>query len=125
MKSTSSMRPCTKAETPPPWLRENCPVVFNGEFVGDVYAGAIYDREPREDEWARVYTLKKLSGEQLAEARDLGKTMARAIRQGVKPYDPAALMPPGSVWLCGWLVQSGLPLVIRQVNHPLGEGNFY
>ena len=30
-----------------PWLRENCQLMFNGPFVGEVYAGALFDPEPR------------------------------------------------------------------------------
>ena len=78
-----------------PWLWENCQLMFNGPFVGDVYAGALFDPRPRGEEWAKAYTFKRLSREQLAEAFALGKAVAAAIQAGLKPFDPAELMASG------------------------------
>ena len=76
-----------------PWLKETASMLFNGEFIGDVYAGAVFDRELSRQQRERVYFLRELTGAQLDEAYRLGVRMAGAIRNGVKPYDPAAGFP--------------------------------
>jgi len=66
-----------------PWLKGNTPLQLHGCWIGDIYAGAVLEKAPETAaEWAGIYFLRKLSGEQLAEARALGVKMARAIEAG-------------------------------------------
>ncbi len=75
-----------------PWLKDAGSLMCNGEFVGDLYAGACYPREVAEEEWPRAYMLRELTEEQLQQARDLGADMARRLSAGdVKPYDVSAM----------------------------------
>ncbi|MBI3927771.1 MAG: flavodoxin family protein [Armatimonadetes bacterium] len=70
-----------------PWLKEQAGLICNGQPVGDMYAGAIYSRQPQADDWRKLYSLRKLTREQLQQARDLGSRMAEAIRHNkVQPY---------------------------------------
>jgi multimeric flavodoxin WrbA len=71
-----------------PWLRDTGGIMCNGLLVCDMYAGAIFTKEPVGDDWKKLYFLRKLTKEQLAEARCLGVKVAETIRDGkVKPYD--------------------------------------
>jgi multimeric flavodoxin WrbA len=56
---------------------------LNGQWVGDMYAGAFLTRLPDCDEdWERLYFLRKLTKAQLQEAYDLGAGMAQVILKG-------------------------------------------
>jgi len=73
------------------WLKENVPMLFNGEFVVDQYAAAYFPHELTDDEWQRAFFLRKLTDSQHQEAFELGKTLAARIAQGsVRPFDAAA-----------------------------------
>lgn len=73
-----------------PWLRETVSVFCNGMPVGDVYAGAVFTREPAGEDWKKLYFMRKLTDGQLGEAWDLGVRMAGKIGRGrVKPFDMA------------------------------------
>ncbi len=77
-----------------PWLKDAA-MLFNGECVGDMYAGAVFPRELADDEWPRAFLLRDLTEDQVQEAFDLGVTLARAIQdQTVRPYDPNRLTGP-------------------------------
>ncbi len=70
------------------WLKDNVPMLFNGEFVVDQYAAAFFPKELNDDEWARAFFLRKLTEAQLEEAFELGKTLASRISEGnVRAYD--------------------------------------
>jgi multimeric flavodoxin WrbA len=70
------------------WLKDNVPMLFNGEFVIDQYAAAFFPKELNDDEWARAFFLRKLTEAQLEEAFELGKTLASRISEGnVRAYD--------------------------------------
>jgi len=70
------------------WLKDNIPMLLNGEFVGDQYAAACFPQKLKDDEWARAFFLRKLTEAQLEEAFELGKTMASRIAAGkVGAYD--------------------------------------
>ncbi len=74
-----------------PWLRESA-VFFNGDFIGDIYAGAVFKKELTDDEWPRSFLFRELTDEQLQEAFDLGAKIGNAIKSGnVRPFDPEAL----------------------------------
>ncbi len=79
-------------DTATPWLREMALMLFNGEFVGDMYAAAVFDRPLDEDEGTRTFLLRRLRQEQLDEARALGERLAQAVQRGVRPYDPSMLL---------------------------------
>lgn len=79
-----------------PWLKDAA-MFFNGECIGDVYAGAVFTRALEGDEWSRSFLFRELTEAQLQEAFDLGVRMAETIQnQTVRPFDPKQLMgPPG------------------------------
>ena len=79
-------------DTATPWLKELAVGFCNGECVGDIYAGANYNKELEGDEWNQAYFYRELTEEQLQEAYDLGVKMAKVIKSGdVRPYDPSML----------------------------------
>lgn len=80
-----------------PWMREMAALLFNGEFVGDMYAAGLFPKQLEEDQWRRALTLRELTEDQLKEAHALGATLAEAARRGVKPYSPDihAMETPG------------------------------
>lgn len=66
-----------------PWLRSNAPLMLHGEWIGDLYAGAVLKRMPQtEEDWNTLYFLRRLSPEQFHEAEELGIKMVKAIRAG-------------------------------------------
>ncbi|MBU2548240.1 MAG: flavodoxin family protein [Proteobacteria bacterium] len=73
-----------------PWLKENCTLYLNGFWVGDMYAAADLVRLPESDEeWARMYHLRRLSASQIAKARELGERLAETIARGdIRPTPP-------------------------------------
>jgi multimeric flavodoxin WrbA len=76
-----------------PWLKDMAETLFNGEFLGDVYAGAVFTKELEGDEWSKAFFFRELTQEQLQEAYDLGVKLAEAVKSGqVRPYDPARVM---------------------------------
>lgn len=67
-----------------PWLKSNAPLLFHGEWVGDIYAGARLSKLPQnEEDWSKIYLIRKLSQDQLEQAFDLGVKMGQAIKDGV------------------------------------------
>ena len=70
-----------------PWLKSNAPLLLHGQWIGDMYAGADLRRMPQTDQdWQRLYFLRRLSAEQKQRAKTLGQKMARAILSGsLKP----------------------------------------
>ena len=71
------------------WLKENVPMMFNGEFVIDQYAAAYYPKELNDDEWSRALFLRELTEAQHEEAFELGKLLAYRISEGnVRAFDP-------------------------------------
>ena len=76
-----------------PWMRGMAEVLFNGEFLGDMYAGAVFTKEIKGEDWSKAYLFRELTQGQLQEAFDLGVTVAKAVKGGkVRPYDPARIM---------------------------------
>jgi len=70
------------------WLQDNVPMLFNGEFVADQYAAALFPKRLNDDEWAKAFFLRKLTEAQLEEAFELGKTLASRIDAGnVRAFD--------------------------------------
>jgi multimeric flavodoxin WrbA len=64
-----------------PWLKSNAPLMLHGEWIGDMYAGAVLTKLPEtEEEWNTIYSMRKISEQQLREAWDLGMKMAQAIK---------------------------------------------
>ncbi|NNK56509.1 MAG: flavodoxin family protein [Desulfofustis sp.] len=75
------------------WLKENVPMLINGEFVIDQYAAAYFPKELKDEEWHRAFFLRELTETQQREAFKLGKTFASRISDGnIGPYDVATLM---------------------------------
>ena len=78
-------------DTGTPWMKEMAEMLFNGEFIGDIYAGAIFTEELKNDEWNRAYFFRELTEGQLQEAFDLGVKVAGAVMSGnVRPYESVA-----------------------------------
>ena len=74
-------------DTATPWLKDTAGTIANGIPVGDMYAGAIFTKEPVGADWQNLYFLRKLTDEQLKEARALGIKMVSAIKKGdIRPY---------------------------------------
>jgi multimeric flavodoxin WrbA len=71
-----------------PFMREMAALMFNGEFVGDMFAAGLFPGQLQENQWTRALLLRELNNAQLKEAFDLGVTLAEAAKQGVKPYSP-------------------------------------
>jgi len=75
-----------------PWLKEMA-MFFNGECVGDIYAGAVFTKELEDEEWAGSFLFRELTDGQLKEAFNLGVKMAEAIKnKKIRPYDPQSLI---------------------------------
>jgi len=75
-----------------PWLKEAA-VFFNGECIGDIYAGAVFTKELADDEWPKSFLFRELTDHQLEEAFHLGVNMAEAIQsQAVRPFNPNQIM---------------------------------
>jgi len=76
-------------DTGTPWLKDLAQLLFNGEVVGDMFAGGGHTKDLKEDEWSRAFLKKKLSEDQLSDSYDLGAKLAEALKSGrVRPYDP-------------------------------------
>ena len=73
-----------------PWLRENMPAFLHAHWVGDIYADARLTKLPETDEdWQRIFLLRKLTKTQLREAYDLGvEIAAAAAREDLRPTPP-------------------------------------
>ena len=73
------------------FLKDNGPWFFNGNFIGDLYAGAELKRMPESDEdWYKLYFMRELSQRQLRQAYDLGAKVATAIQEKkLKDFQPA------------------------------------
>lgn len=66
-----------------PWLKGNAPLMLHGQWIGDMYAAATLKKQPRsEEDWSKLYFLRRLSDPQLEEAFDLGVRVAESINQG-------------------------------------------
>ena len=66
-----------------PWLKSNLPLQLHAQWIGDMYAGAVLKKQPTSrSDWSNLYFLRKLSDDQLGQARALGVKMAQAIEAG-------------------------------------------
>ena len=75
-----------------PWLKDAA-VFFNGECIGDIYAGAVFTKELKDEEWSRSFLFRELTEEQTQEAFNLGLRMAEAIQnKTVRPFNPQQVM---------------------------------
>jgi multimeric flavodoxin WrbA len=75
-----------------PWLKEAV-VFFNGECIGDLYAGAVFTKTLVDDEWSRSFLYREVTEAQLEEAFQLGVKMAEAIQNdAVHPFNPEQMM---------------------------------
>ena len=78
-----------------PWLKSNAALLLHGHWVGDVYAGADLARMPEsEEDWKRIYFLRRLSARQKRRAHSLGESMSRAILSGaLSPVTMEKMIP--------------------------------
>jgi len=71
-----------------PWMKEAA-VFFNGECIGDIYAGAVFNKKLKDDEWSKSFLFRELQEEQLQDAFILGVKMGEAIKnKKVRPFNP-------------------------------------
>jgi hypothetical protein len=78
------------------WIKNNIPMVFNGEFVIDQNAAAYFPKELDDDEWQKALFLRKLTENQHQETFELGKTLAARISEGkVRAFDPSMGLEAG------------------------------
>jgi multimeric flavodoxin WrbA len=79
-----------------PWLKGNAPLMLHGQWIGDMYAGAVLSARPQsEQEWAAVYFKREISPQQLDEAVALGAEVAGAIKsQTLTPVTLDSLVNP-------------------------------
>jgi hypothetical protein len=63
-------------------------LAFNGELVGDLYAGAFFTKSLSDEDWRKAYFFRQLTENQFQQAFDLGAKLAGAVRSGeIRPYD--------------------------------------
>jgi multimeric flavodoxin WrbA len=66
-----------------PWLKSNACLMLHGQWIGDIYAGADLERMPESNQdWQRLFFLRRLSSRQRRQAHELGVKMVQAIRSG-------------------------------------------
>lgn len=84
-----------------PWLKSNAPLILHGQWIGDMYAGADLQRLPEsEQDWQRIYHLRRLSASQQQRAHALGIKMAEAIKAGsLKPVTAETIIHPALRWI--------------------------
>jgi multimeric flavodoxin WrbA len=82
----TELRQC--CDTGTPFLIEWASLAFNGELVGDLYAGAFFTKSLTDEEWSKAYFFRQLTENQLQQAFELGAQLAGAVRSGdIRPYD--------------------------------------
>jgi multimeric flavodoxin WrbA len=75
-------------DTGTPFLIEWASVALNGEFVGDLYAGASFTKSLSDEEWSKAFLYRQLTEDQFQQAFDLGAKLAKAVGSGeIRPYD--------------------------------------
>ena len=81
-----------------PWLKSNAPLMFHGQWIGDIYAGARLAKLPKtEDEWGNLYFSRTLAQDQLDQAFQLGQNMVRAIQDNrLKPVTMDSMLGPAA-----------------------------
>ena len=85
------------------WLKDNVPMLLNGEFVIDQYAAAFFPKELNDDEWARAFFLGKLTEAQLEEIFEFYSRQSFLISQIYTSLDREEFpiwthLWPGSSW---------------------------
>lgn len=83
-----------------PWLKSNGPLMLHGQWVGDIYAGADLERQPQsEQDWQRLYFLRRLSARQTQQAHELGVKMVQVLRSGrLVPVTIEKFLHPAVRW---------------------------
>lgn len=86
------------------WLKSNAPLELHGQWIGDVYAAADLERLPEtEQDWRRIYFLRRLSTPQLEDARQLGVRMVEALEKGGLRADTLENSIPAALrWVMKW-----------------------
>ncbi len=90
-----------------PYLKETLTMGLNGHWIGDTYADARLTKQPETDaDWNNIFGLRKLTGAQLKEARELGAKMAEALEGPA--LKPSPLIDPiGNVMGRAYLALAG------------------
>lgn len=83
------------------WLQSNGPLELHGQWVGDLYMGADFERLPQNSQdWHRVFFLRRLSERQRTQAFELGVKMVRKLQGGsLKPVTVEQAFPPFTKWI--------------------------
>jgi multimeric flavodoxin WrbA len=103
-----------------PWLKSNAPLMLHGQWVGDMYAGAVLTRVPQtEADWNGIYGLRRLAPEQLDEAFRLGVRLAEAAGSGMlRPVTLDTMTGPISKVVFGFISRFRRPYPTLPVSRP-------
>jgi len=78
-----------------PFMKQNGCLIFNADWVGEMYAGGEFSKKLQAEDWHRAYLFKQLSTEQLREARNIGTKMAEMIQADrLQPLHPFGRLGP-------------------------------
>ena len=89
-----------------PFMKENGCLILNADWVGAMYAGGEFSKELESSDWQKAYLFKKLSEDQIQEARGLGIKIARTIQAGrLRPLHPFGRLGPFLDMVTGWFMR--------------------
>jgi multimeric flavodoxin WrbA len=89
-----------------PFMKENGCLILNADWAGAVYAGGEFSKKLKGDDWQKAYLFKKLSDDQIEEARGLGVKMANMIKAGrLRPLHPFGRIGPILDTVIGWFMR--------------------
>ncbi|MBI5605994.1 MAG: flavodoxin family protein [Deltaproteobacteria bacterium] len=86
-----------------PWLKSNAPLMLHGQWIGDLYAGADLEHFPEgQQDWERLYFLRRLSTRQRQQANALGVKMVQLLQSGrLHPFTMDKAFNPVVRWIMG------------------------
>jgi hypothetical protein len=84
-----------------PWLKSNAPLMLHGQWIGDIYAGADLEYRPETNQdWQRLFLLRRLSQRQSQQAHALGVKMVQDIQSGrLSPITIEKMIHPALRWI--------------------------
>jgi multimeric flavodoxin WrbA len=89
-----------------PFMKQNGCLIFNADWVGEMYAGGEFSKKLEPEDWPKAYLFKELSAEQLKEARNLGIKMAEMIEADrLRPLHPLGRFGPFLDMVTGWFMR--------------------
>ena len=89
-----------------PFMKQNGCLIFNADWVGEMYAGGEFSKKLQGEDWHRAYLFKELTAAQLEEARNIGIKMAQRIKTGrLQPRHPFGPVGPFLDTVTGWFAR--------------------